>query len=78
MPLWYCILSSAVEAPNFKIESISPTGQISPNHTQWSIQFDRKVRMTVAKVICFHAGILVLLFNFFLMCYVITIIIIIM
>ena len=62
--VWNCIGMSAIV--------------IFPNHTQWSIQFDRKVRMTVAKVICFHAGILVLLFNIFLMCYVIIKIIIIM
>ena len=41
----YMLLSSAVEAPNFMIDSIFPTGRIFPNHSQWSIQFDKKVGM---------------------------------
>lgn len=41
----YYMLPSAVEAPSFSVKSIFPTGRIFPNHSQWSIQFDKKVRL---------------------------------
>ena len=32
-----------VEAPLWIADSISPTGEIFPNHTDWSIRFDKQV-----------------------------------
>ena len=39
-PYWF---SNAVEAPLWIENSISPTGQIFPNHTDWSLQFNKQV-----------------------------------
>lgn len=33
----------SVEAPILVTNSITPTGEIFPNHTQWSLRFDKQV-----------------------------------
>ena len=39
--------TNAVEAPLLISNSMSPTGEIFPNHTTWTIQFDKQVAMYI-------------------------------
>ena len=42
----------SVEAPLPVTNSITPTGEIFPNHTQWSLRFDKQVSIVFVSTHC--------------------------
>jgi len=45
----------SVEAPIPVTNSITPTGEIFPNHTQWSLRFDKEVSIVFVSIHCINS-----------------------